>query len=234
MQIYDLFKEQKRLLAWLIDPDKFNDHSLSVVEKNRELIDLILLGSSMQFSTSVPSLIQLLKSELAKPIVLFPGSYFQVYAEADAILFLSLISGRNPEYLISQQVVAAPTIASTQLEVISCGYILIDGGRISSTAYLTQTIPIPADKKDLIVATALAGKFLGHRVLYLEAGSGATYPVPPSVISEVARVTQLPIIVGGGIRSPEAVQQAFDAGATCVVVGNIMEENPHFFDNIKK
>jgi len=234
MQIYDVFTQQKRLLAWLIDPDKFDGSTLKIAERNKQKIDFIFLGSSLLFSKEIPSLIIEIKKHLEKPIILFPGSYFQIYDNADAILFLSLLSGRNPEYLVSQQVVAAPMIAQTSLEVLSCSYILIEGGRVTSVSYLTQTLPIPSDKIDLIVATALAGKYFGHKLIYLEAGSGAIHPISSKTISAVAEATKLPIIVGGGIRSFKAIQQAYDAGATCVVVGNIIEENPNFFDEIQK
>lgn len=233
MQIYEEFLSRKRLIAWLIDPDKF-DHELLKKISGIKHVDFIFVGGSMVFSQRVPELIKNLKETFNLPVILFPGSVFQVYEEADAILFLSLISGRNPEYLISQQVIAAPLIEQTKLEVIPCGYILVDGGRVSSTAYITQTIPIPADKVDLVAATALAGKFLGHKLIYLEAGSGALRTVPPDVIREVASRTKLPVIVGGGLRTREAIEESFNAGATCVVLGSVIENNPDFLFQIKK
>ncbi|MCX7696608.1 MAG: geranylgeranylglyceryl/heptaprenylglyceryl phosphate synthase [Bacteroidales bacterium] len=233
MQIYEKFVSQKRLIAWLIDPDKIDTRLIEKYKNKIIHVDFIFLGGSIVFYHRIPEMINFLKTNLNLPVVLFPGSYFQVFREADAILFLNLISGRNPEYLISQQVLVAPLLEQTNIEVIPCSYILIDGGRVSSTAYITQTIPIPSDKIDLIVATALAGKYSGHKLIYLEAGSGAHHHVPFQVIREVSIRTKLPVIVGGGIRSLEVIDQIFDAGATCIVLGSVIENDPEFLLKIK-
>ena len=159
-------------------------------------------------------------------MILFPGNNYQLCEEADALLLLSLISGRNPEYLIGQHVVAAPLIKESGIEAIPTGYLLIDGGKISTTSYITQTVPIPADKPDVAVATALAGEQLGLKLIYLEAGSGAANPVSAEMISAVKKNVSLPLIVGGGIRSGAQAEAACQAGADIIVVGNILEKAP--------
>jgi len=171
----------------------------------------------------------MLKSKTSLPVVLFPGSAMQFAPNADGILFLSLISGRNPDFLIGQHVAVAPTVKQSGVEVIPTGYILIDGGSPTSVQYMSQTMPIPNTKPEIAVATAIAGELLGLKAIYLEAGSGAMVPVPAVLIQAVRKAITIPIIVGGGIRTREQYQSALDAGANLVVVGNGLEANPQLF-----
>jgi len=215
-------------LAVLIDPDKQEPASLlrlinlSVNCK----VDFFFIGGSLLVEKNFEATIEVIKEHSNIPVVIFPGGNYQLSDKADALLFLSLISGRNPEYLIGQQVIAAPQVKRMGLETISTGYILIDGGRVSSTSYVTQTLPIPADKIDLAVATAQAGELLGMKLIYLEAGSGAAKTVSAELISAVKRSISIPIIVGGGIRSSEQAEEICRAGADVIVVGNALEQTP--------
>jgi len=215
-------------LAVLIDPDKQNFDSLPALISlsDNAKVDFFFIGGSLLVDKNFEATIETIKAHSDIPVIIFPGSNYQLSNKADAVLFLSLISGRNPEYLIGQQVVAAPMIKKLELEAISTGYILIDGGRISSTAYMTQTLPIPNDKTDIAVATAQAGELLGMKLIYLEAGSGAKNAVGLDMIKAVKRNISIPLIVGGGIRSSEQAEAICKAGADIIVVGNALEETP--------
>jgi len=166
------------------------------------------------------------------PLIIFPGNTTQLHSEADALLFLSLISGRNPEYLIGKHVESIPFIRSSDLEVVPTGYILIDGGSKSSVAYISQTKPIPPEYNDIIQNTALAGEFLGMQMIYLEAGSGAKNHVPESVVSQVASELHIPLIVGGGIKDAHTAQSLTEAGADLIVIGNVLEKDPDLIVNL--
>jgi putative glycerol-1-phosphate prenyltransferase len=216
-------------LAVLIDPDKTNRAAiLRICEMaNQGGVDYFLWGGSLVNETQAEYYISLLRAHTNIPIVLFPGSIYQLSSHADALLFLCMISGRNPELLIGQHVLAAPRIKRLKLEVIPTGYMYIDGGALSSVGYMSNTQPIPADKPEIAQATALAGKYLGHQLIYLDAGSGALRPVSEEMISGVRKeIEGLPLIVGGGIRTAEQASQALQAGADCIVIGNSLEENP--------
>jgi phosphoglycerol geranylgeranyltransferase len=215
-------------LAVLIDPDKQEPASLLglINLSNNSKVDFFFIGGSLLVEKNFEATIETIKAHSNIPVIIFPGSNYQVSNRADAILFLSLISGRNPEYLIGQQVVAAPVVKQAGLEAIPTGYILVDGGRVSSTSYITQTLPIPNDKIDLAVVTAQAGELLGMKLIYLEAGSGATRSVSTEMIKEVKRNISVPLIVGGGIRSSEQAEEICKAGADIIVVGNALEETP--------
>ncbi len=226
-QITDKKIKGQKQLALLIDPDKTGLDSL---RKLIELVrltppDFILVGGSL-ISQNTDEIIKTLKNSVNIPVILFPGSSFQISSHADGILFLSLLSGRNPEFLISHHVSAAPLIKSSGMEVISTGYLLIDGGKVSSVEYMSNTKPIPSGKSDLAAATALAGEMMGMKMLYLEAGSGALNPVPYSLIEDVKAHIDIPVLVGGGLNSPRKVLTACKAGADIVVVGNAFENNP--------
>jgi len=227
--IYTQIKSRnKKQLAVLIDPDKQTQESLAqLVElaKNART-DFFFVGGSLLLEDRFEKTISYIKEHSKIPIIIFPGNSYQVSAKADAILFLSLISGRNPEYLIGQQLIAAPLIKEAKLETIPTGYLLIDGGRISTTSYITQTVPIPNDKPDIAVATALAGEMLGMKLIYLEAGSGAVNSVNAEMIKAVKKNISVPLIVGGGIRSAEQAEETCKAGADIIVVGNILEKEP--------
>ncbi len=226
------YKAQRRKTwAILIDTDKTNAlgclQLINYIEKSAAKPDFFLVGSSLLVSyDQLHEIVLLLKNHTKIPVLLFPGSYLHLSSAADAVLFLSLISGRNPDFLIGNQVLAAPLLKKSKLEVIPTGYLLIDGGKPTSVAYISNTQPIPADKIDIAVCTALAGQYLGLQVLYLEAGSGATFPVSPALIHAVQQTVTVPLIVGGGIKTAEQFAAAFMAGADLVITGNIVEKQP--------
>ncbi len=224
------FSKGGNKIAVLLDPDKLNAGSvLKLSEKiEQSPADFIMVGGSL-VTTSVPSVVKAIKSVSKKPVVLFPGSSTQLCAEADALLLLSLVSGRNPEYLIGEHVKSSYSIMKSGIEVISTAYVLIDGGTVTSVQYVSNTMPIPASKIDLAVATALAGEQIGMKNIYLEAGSGARNPVPHDTIRAVASVCKSPIMVGGGLKSMSDIAKSFYAGADIAVVGTAFEQNPDFF-----
>ncbi len=218
----------KKMVAVLIDPDKCKGPKLAatVAALKTNEPDFVFIGGSLT-STSAESMIEVLKEEISSKIVLFPGSATQLTPNADALLFMSLISGRNPEYLIGQQVQAAIGVKNSGMEVIPMGYILIGGEKMSAVEYMSNTKPIPRDKKDLVLATATAGELLGLHLTYLEAGSGAAEPVPTDVIKHVSEFTGIPLIVGGGISTIDQMTDCFEAGADIVVIGTLFEEEPY-------
>lgn len=219
---YILLKRQmgQKMLAVLVDPDQ----PLRFAAGDLDEADLILVGGSTGTISDV--FIEQLRSLTHRPLVLFPGNLSQFTAKADAILFLSMLSSRNAEVLIGQQVKAAADVRKSGIETISLGYILIDGGRVSSVERVSHSAPIPADDISLITDTAIAGEILGYQMIYLEAGSGAKTPVSTDIIQQVRTAISCPVIVGGGITSPEAMEAAFRAGADIVVIGNYLEQNP--------
>ncbi len=227
-------KQGKKLLAVLIDPEKYpEDNLLKVITAMESAMpDFVLVGGSL-VSLQTEEVIQSLKTNLKIPVILFPGSLLQLSRNADAVLFMSLISGRNPDLLIGNQVIAAPFLRKTNLEVLSTGYILIDSGQKTSVEYMSQTSPIPANKPDIAAATAMAGEMIGHQMIYLEGGSGAQNPVSKETIKAVRQSIQLPLIVGGGLNTKEKVQQACDAGADIIVVGNAFEKNLSLLQDFK-
>jgi len=221
------FNKQSRHRILLLDPDKVEAGFYDELERKIRSFDpgIFFVGGSFSGSGRADAVVEELKQKTAKPVILFPGDYAQLTPRADAVLFLSLLSGRNPEYLAGQQVKAAPVIRRMQLPVIPTAYLLVDGGTLSTVQYITQTLPIPADKIDLAVATALAGQYLGMQLVYLEAGSGAINPVPVEMLRAVSRAVQIPVIVGGGIRDLASVDTYFEAGANGVVVGTLFEND---------
>ncbi|MBS1595934.1 MAG: geranylgeranylglyceryl/heptaprenylglyceryl phosphate synthase [Bacteroidetes bacterium] len=226
--VYSQLSTTRSQLAVLIDPDNQTRDSLRDMTDriNSARVDMVLVGGSLLLEDRFEETIRLLKKETSVPVVIFPGNNYQVSRSADALLLLSLISGRNPEYLIGQHVVAAPHIRESGLEVIPTGYMLIDGGRVSTTSYMTQTVPIPHDKADIAVATAMAGELLGLRAIYLEAGSGARQSIPTEMLTAVRKAISIPIITGGGIRTPEQAEALAQAGSNLIVVGNVLEKQP--------
>jgi len=210
-----------------MDPDKYEPDDIKKLKeiKPEHLPDFILVGGSLT-SVHPDELIINIKKNLDIPVVLFPGSLLQITSQADIILFLSLISGRNPDLLIGNHVIAAPHLKQMDIEIISTGYILINCGTKTSVEYMSQTNAIPSSKTDIVVATAMAGEMLGLKLIYLEGGSGASHPVPPAIIKAVRDAVSVPIIIGGGLRNPEDIKKAYDAGADMVVLGNGYEEDP--------
>ncbi|MDI6851226.1 MAG: geranylgeranylglyceryl/heptaprenylglyceryl phosphate synthase [bacterium] len=222
--------EKKKVLV-LLDPDKLNDEKvfkiLSLYE-NQEKVLGFLVGSSLLVRSDMEDFISRLKSNTSKPVIIFPGSHCQVVKGADAILFLSLLSGRNPQYLIDEQVKMAPLVKRYGLEAIPTAYLLFDSGKTTTVEFVSGTRPLPRDKVDLAVAHALAAEYLGFKLLYLEAGSGALNPVPGEVIRNIKDSVNIPLIVGGGLNTEEKILRAFENGADFVVIGNKLEEDPEF------
>lgn len=209
----------------LVDPEKADRAHLELLfeSKNSEGVDMVFLGGSTSGVSSDTTLSHI-RALTDKPVVLFPGDVSQVTDKVDAVLFLSLISGRNPDYLIGHHVKAAPLLKN--VEVIPVGYILVDGGKESSTELVSQTKPMSSDDIDRVVNTAIAGELLGHKMIYLEAGSGASVPVALAIISEVKSAINVPLLVGGGIKNALELNRIIEAGADIVVVGNALEDNP--------
>ncbi len=214
--------------AVLADPDKIAPADMQYLARlcNDAQVDYLLMGGSLLMAHQLELCIQRFKTESDIPVILFPGSPAQVTPYADALLYLSLISGRNPELLIGQHVASAPQVKASGLEVISTGYILIDGGVQTTVSYMSNTTPIPADKPEIALCTAWAGELQGKHVIYLDAGSGARRPVSEEMIRMVSSHIEIPLIVGGGILTPEKVYENAKAGANLIVVGNAIERDP--------
>ncbi len=220
--------ERQPAFAVLADPDKMAPSEMAALAKlcNDGGVDYLLVGGSLVVTHQIDACIQRFKAESDIPVILFPGSPAQVTPYADALLYLSLISGRNPELLIGQHVLSAPAVKASGLEVMSTGYMVIDGGAPTTVSYISGSLPLPANKPDIALCTAWAGELLGQHLLYMDAGSGARYPVSAEMIQKVSSHTAIPLFVGGGMRTPEAVHTAAAAGATVVVVGNAIESDP--------
>lgn len=222
--------------ALLVDPDKTEPAQAAalVALANAAGVDFLLVGGSLVVSTHLDELVKRIKSLTSIPVILFPGSPSQVTPSADALLYLSLISGRNPELLIGQHVVSAPLVRKSGLEVIPTGYMVIDGGVPTTVSYISHANPLPANKNEIAVCTALAGEMLGMKLIYLDAGSGALNPVSGSMIQAVARQIEIPLIVGGGITTPEKAAEQCRSGADIVVVGNAIEKDPSLIRSISE
>jgi len=220
-------ENRKKQLAILVDPDKCDDLSLQMmaIDAEKNNIDFIFVGGSIVFS-SIDHTIQVIKTNCSIPVLIFPGNVMQISEHADGILFLSLISGRNPEFLIGHHVMAAPVLKACGLEVIPTGYILIENGKRTSVEYMSNTNTIPADKPELAVATAMAGEMLGLQMIYLEAGSGASQTVGLNMIRAVRQNISIPLIVGGGIKNSTDTEAIYKAGADIIVIGTALEEDP--------
>ena len=234
MAIYDKFQDKTRKrLAVLIDPDKPSDaQMLSIIEKaNAADVDFFFVGGSLLVTDSLDHCIKLIKANSNIPVLIFPGNSLQISKYCDGFLLLSLISGRNPEMLIGRHVIAAPYLKLYGNEIIPTGYMLIDSGKATSVSYMSDTTPIPHDKDDIAMCTAIAGEMLGLKLIYLEAGSGALMPVSTSMITKVSQMIKVPLIVGGGIKTPEMAADAVKAGADIIVIGTAFEKEP---DMLKK
>jgi phosphoglycerol geranylgeranyltransferase len=217
----------KKSFAVLIDPDKVND------EKVKQLIELgvaasvdyFLVGGSLVVSNYIDECVGLIKQHSSIPVILFPGSANQISSKADALLYLSLISGRNADLLIGQHVISAPVIKQSGLEIMSTGYMVIDGGAPTTVSYISNAAPLPADKNEIAMCTAMAGEMLGMKLIYMDAGSGAKRAISESMIEKVAGCISVPLIVGGGIAHPEKAYLNCKAGADVIVVGNAIEKD---------
>lgn len=221
-------KAGKKSFSLLVDPDKTTmkqaDHLITLCKE--AMVDNILVGGSLLISEHMEDIVKLFKKECETPVVLFPGNPMQITPYADAMLYLSLISGRNPELLIGQHVVSVPAVKKSGLEIISTGYMLVDGGAPTTVSYISNTTPIPSDKDEIAVCTALAGEMLGMKMIYMDAGSGAKKPIEESMISAVSSQLQIPLIIGGGITDPEKAYINGKAGADMIVIGNAIEKDP--------
>lgn len=224
--------EKRKLLAILLDPDKIIWEAIDdlILKINQSPATHIFIGGSLVFSTKIDELILKVKKSCKLPVVLFPGNPSQISNEADGILFLSLISGRNPDYLIEHQVKAVPILKETNLEIISTGYILIEGGNQTAVSKISQTDPISRENAQEALHTAQAGEMLGNKLIYLEAGSGAILSVPAEIIELVSKNIEIPLIVGGGIKSQDEIQKAYHFGADLVVIGTAFENDNNFFN----
>lgn len=237
MSIYQQILTSKtkgvKLLAILLDPDKLVVENLSnLIQKiNQSPATHIFIGGSSFDGNHLDELIILLKAQINLPFLLFPGNPSQISKEADGILFLTLLSGRNPDYLIEHQVNAVPIIKKTNLEVISTGYILIESGNETAVERVSQTKPLDRNNHNYTLQTAQAGEFIGNKLIYLEAGSGAKLSVPKEMITLVAQNIKVPLIVGGGIRSKQEIENAYNAGADVVVIGTAFENDINFFNS---
>jgi len=237
-KILDSIGKQKanahKAFAVLIDPDKLTAESLSetIQLAKQANVDYLFVGGSLVVTDTLDKVVSTIKANCTIPVVLFPGSPDQITPKADALLYLSLISGRNPELLIGQHVISAPFVRQSGLEIIPVGYMLIDGGTPTTVSYISNTNPIPSNKNDIASCTAMAGEMLGLKVIYMDAGSGAQRAIPTIMISQVAKYVQIPIIVGGGITSPEKAKENCLAGADIIVVGNAIEKDPALISQI--
>lgn len=227
-----LTSKNQKFLAILLDPEKITLDALALLVRkiNASPATHILVGGSSFEGNHLDEILQIIKKNTDIPTLLFPGNPSQISGEADGILFLTLLSGRNPDYLIEHHVNAVPFLKKTNLEVISTGYILIESGNETSVQKVSQTQPLKRDNAEYILQTAQAGELIGNKLIYLEAGSGAKWAVPTDIIELVTQNVSIPVIVGGGIRSKEAIENAYKAGATMVVIGTAFENDSNFFN----
>jgi phosphoglycerol geranylgeranyltransferase len=220
-------RNRRKSFALLIDPDKVDPaRTAYLIELAVEArVDYLFVGGSLVVSDHLDQVVQQIKSLCKIPIILFPGTPSQVSPYADALLYLSLISGRNPELLIGQHVISAPSVRKSGLEIISTGYMVIDGGAPTTVSYISNALPIPADKNEIALCTAMAGEMLGMKMIYMDAGSGARRPISTEMIERVSAHIEVPLLVGGGIQNPEKVYLNAKAGADLIVVGNAIEKD---------
>ncbi len=238
MNVYPSLLEKKqrgqKAFTVLIDPDKVSSSSLSSLIKSANDcgVDYLFVGGSLVVSDHLDDCIAQIKKESSIPVILFPGSASQISKHADALLYLSLISGRNPELLIGQHVISAPFVKKSGLEIMSTGYMVIDGGAPTTVSYISGAAPIPSDKAEIALCTAMAGEMLGHKLIYMDAGSGAKKPIGEEMISLVAKNIDVPLVVGGGIRDAEKAYRNCKAGADVIVVGNAIEKEPSLLEEM--
>jgi phosphoglycerol geranylgeranyltransferase len=218
---------RRKSFALLIDPDKVDPvKTAAIIELAvKARVDYLFVGGSLVVSDHLDQVVQQIKAHCKIPIILFPGTPSQVSPYADALLYLSLISGRNPELLIGQHVVSAPAVRKSGLEIISTGYMVIDGGAPTTVSYISNALPVPADKNEIALCTAMAGEMLGMKLIYMDAGSGARRPISTDMIELVSAHTDIPLLIGGGIQNPEKVYLNARAGADLIVVGNAIEKD---------
>ncbi|MFT3703979.1 MAG: geranylgeranylglyceryl/heptaprenylglyceryl phosphate synthase [Agriterribacter sp.] len=227
-------KEGKKSFAVLIDPDKVDEQKIMELAMltAEAKVDYLLVGGSLVISNHLDEVVLQIKKQSDIPVILFPGTPSQVTRYADALLYLSLISGRNPELLIGQHVISAPFVKQSGLEIMSTGYMVIDGGAPTTVSYISNATPIPADKNEIAMCTAMAGEMLGMKLIYMDAGSGARRAITEAMIEKVSGVIEAPLVIGGGINDPEKAYRNCKAGADVIVVGNAIEKDPGLIKEI--
>lgn len=226
--------KNQKCLAVLIDPESISPSAIARLVKlsSEAQVDYFFVGGSTAGKEEMDATLDILTQISSIPTIIFPGNTSQLSNKADGLLYLSLISGRNPELLIGKHIESVPFLRQSSLEIIPTGYILIDGGKLTTVAYISNTTPIPSHMIDATVATALAGQYLGMQMIYLEAGSGATTPVATATIEAVNKALEIPLIVGGGIRTAEQAKKSAEAGADIIVIGNILEKDPDLLSDL--
>ncbi len=226
-KLLEIKSERGGCFMVLLDPDRVTEEDLlATAEKAEDCeVDALLVGSSLAIKGNFHEAVKKIKGATNLPVILFPGSHSQVSPYADAVLFTALLSGRNPQYLIEEQLKGAPVVKKFGLEAIPTAYLLIESGKYTSVQYMSNSLPIPSDKHDIVCAYALTAKYFGMKAVFLEAGSGAARTVPEALIAEVAAYADIPLIVGGGIRTPEEVESKIKSGASFVIVGNHFEKS---------
>ena len=226
----------KKLFAILIDPDKQKNSDLLLIIKNanKSKVNYFFVGGSLLINDNLNDCIKTIKENSKIPVILFPGNTMQINPKADGILFLSLISGRNPDLLIGKQVISAPILKQTELEIISTGYMLIDSGKATTASYMSNTAPIPREKNAIATSTAIAGQYLGMKLIYMDGGSGAEQPITSDMIKQVSNCIDIPLIIGGGICNSKKAIENCEAGADLIVVGNAIEKDPSLILDISQ
>ena len=229
-------KQSKKLFAILIDPDKQKNSDLLLIIKNanKSKVNYFFVGGSLLINDNLNDCIKTIKENSKIPVILFPGNTMQINPKADGILFLSLISGRNPDLLIGKQVISAPILKQTELEIISTGYMLIDSGKATTASYMSNTVPIPREKNAIATSTAIAGQYLGMKLIYMDGGSGAEQPITSDMIKQVSNCIDIPLIIGGGICNAKKAIENCEAGADLIVVGNAIEKDPSLILDISQ
>tara|TARA_B100000524_G_scaffold109423_1_gene53004 strand:+ start:668 stop:1405 length:738 start_codon:yes stop_codon:yes gene_type:complete len=226
----------KKLFAILIDPDKQKNSDLLLIIKNanKSKVNYFFVGGSLLINDNLNDCIKTIKENSKIPVILFPGNAMQINPKADGILFLSLISGRNPDLLIGKQVISAPILKQTELEIISTGYMLIDSGKATTASYMSNTVPIPREKNAIASSTAIAGQYLGMKLIYMDGGSGAEQPITSDMIKQVSNCIDIPLIIGGGICNAKKAIENCESGADLIVVGNAIEKDPSLILDISQ
>jgi phosphoglycerol geranylgeranyltransferase len=234
MSLYTSLSESKKQFVVLVDPDKYNTRQLIdlVGMAGKSMVSYLFVGGSLLSDDNLDSTLKVIKDHCSIPIIIFPGDIMQINSRADGILLLSLISGRNPDLLIGKHVIAAPYLKKSGLEILPTGYMLIDSGKPTTASYMSNSLPIPSDKDEIAVSTAMAGEMLGLKLIYMDGGSGALNPIPISMIEKVKATIKVPLIVGGGIRNPNEAADRFKAGADIIVVGNAIENKNSLLERI--
>ena len=234
MNLYTSLSKDKKQFVVLIDPDKYNTRQLIDLAglARKSMVSYLFVGGSLLSDDNLDSTLKVIKDHCDIPVIIFPGDIMQINSRADGILLLSLISGRNADLLIGKHVIAAPYLKKSGLEILPTGYMLIDSGRPTTASYMSNSLPIPSDKDEIAVSTAIAGTMLGLKLIYMDGGSGAQNAIPLSMIEKVKKNIEVPLIVGGGIRTPEDAADRFRAGADIIVVGNAIETKNSLLERI--